>query len=66
MYVWLASSAIRVLLCYLQGTGNVINIGMQSYGLWMQSMIDDISNDDNIGVISVEQSPRKRFGRLLL
>lgn len=46
----------------LQGTGNVINLGMQSYGLWMQSIIDDISNDDQIGMAAGGRPPSRKFG----
>lgn len=46
----------------MQGTGNVLNIGMQEYGIWMQSIIDDISNDDQTGVMSPDQPAKRRFG----
>jgi hypothetical protein len=47
----------------LQGTQNWLHLGVESYSLWWQSVVDGIANDDQTG-LTAEQEPRKarRFG----
>jgi hypothetical protein len=50
-------------LHFLQGTQNWLHLGVESYNLWWQSVVDGIANDDQTG-LTAEQEPRKarRFG----
>lgn len=60
-----ACRCLRLLSLFnLQGTQNWFNIGVQSYGLWMQSVVDTISNDDQTGLIAADdnQPRRRKFG----
>lgn len=50
----------------LQGTQNWLHLGVQSYNLWWQGLVDGIANDDQTGLTAEQQGQRKarRFGEL--
>lgn len=43
----------------MQGTQNWLNLGVQSYSLWAQSLMDGISNDDQTGVVQPKPPARR-------
>lgn len=52
----------------LEGTQNMLSIGRESLGLWLQSAVDEVFNGDDTGITDLNSldgsKPRRRFGEL--
>ncbi|WIA13831.1 hypothetical protein OEZ85_007376 [Tetradesmus obliquus] len=50
----------------VEGTQNWLHLGVQSYNLWWQGLVDGIANDDQTGLTAEQQGQRKarRFGSI--
>lgn len=51
----------------VEGTQNLLNISRDSFGLWVQQVVDSIANGDETGITDLENfegsTRKRRFGK---